>query len=215
MLQEQKCQPKQEHICLHFSLGSDGIAEVNKEIFKQIQDKHPTTSTYQSFAQSTTKQLLSFTTEQVKKAIKRFKRGSATCPDGQRAEHLVALMGAVDWIPDRLFIKGVSQLVNICATGKVPPDVQKYVAGSRMFGILKKNGSICPKSVGNIIRCLTSVPHQPQGRFKKNNECLVFYETGVGENGVRLKKVKNQTPYDNFYFAETCTDSQTFKSWIC
>ena len=29
------------------------------------------------------------------------------------------------------------------------------------------------------------------------------------------KGVENQTPYENFYFAETCcTDSQTFKSWI-
>ena len=52
-----------------------------------------------------------------------------------------------------------------------------------------------------------------KGRFPtKKNEQKIGLLPNLG--GGQAEEGKNQTPYENFYFAETCyTDTQTSKSW--
>ena len=42
------------------------------------------------------------------------------------------------------------------ASGKVPPDIQPYLAGAFLVGIGKKDGGIRPIAIGDIYRRLTS-----------------------------------------------------------
>ena len=73
-----------------------------------------------------------FSGEQVAKAIKTFKAGSAPGPSGLRAEHLKAAVKSGP--PNRTdkALEAITRLVNILAAGELPKEAAPYFAGARL-----------------------------------------------------------------------------------
>ena len=99
---------------------------------------------------------MKFSSEQVAKAIKSFKAGSAPGPSGLRAEHLKAVVKSAP--PNRTdkALEAVTRLVNVLAAGELPEEAAPYFAGARLYAGKKKSGGIRPTAVGNLLRRLTT-----------------------------------------------------------
>ena len=125
---------------------------------------------------------MTFTKEQVTKAIKSFKRCSAPGPDGLRAEHLkVAIKLAPPNRQDKA-ADAITKLVNIMGAGAVPAIVAPFLSGARLHAGLKKDGGIRPIAVGNIMRRLTSKCFM-HGVADRAAALLGPHQLGVGVRG--------------------------------
>ena len=165
------------------SLLSAGLAEHNPSTIRDMQAKHPPAahpSQFQSEADNTPQ--LSFTKEQVSKAINSFRRGSAPGPDGLRAEHLkVAIKFAAPNRQDKA-IDAITKIVNLMASGSVPDIVAPFISGAMLHAGLKKDGGIRPIAVGNLMRRLTSKCFM-YGVADKAANLLGPHQLGVGVRG--------------------------------
>ena len=86
-----------------------------------------------------------FSQEQIAKAIKTFKSGSAPGPSGFRAEHLIE---AVKYAPanrSEKALEAVVKMVNVLAAGDIPDEAVPYFCGARLYAGNKKDG-------GNTLR---------------------------------------------------------------
>ena len=99
---------------------------------------------------------LLLTVDQVVKNITSFRKGTAPGPSGLRAEHLKEAIRSVP--PNRTdkAAAAITGLVNCMGGGKVPAQVAPYLCGAGLFAALKKDGSLRPIAVGEILRRLIS-----------------------------------------------------------
>ena len=137
------------------SLGSLGVVEQNDDTYKKLLNKHPQEESTKEFTHTAPSQPITFSIAQVQKGIKSFKRGSAPGLDGMRAEHLIVIASHLNG-RDTNTLSSITNLVNHMVVGKVPDRFRPYMAGSRLFRVIKKDGSLRPIVVGNIFRRLTS-----------------------------------------------------------
>ena len=125
---------------------------------------------------------MTFSKEQVTKAIKSFRRGSAPGPDGLRAEHLkIAIKSAPPNRTDKA-TDAITKVVNIMASGAVPSAVAPFIAGALLHAGLKKCGGIRPIAVGNLFRRLTSKCFMYAVADRASN-LLGPHQLGVGVRG--------------------------------
>ena len=164
------------------SLCSAGLAQHNRAALNEMQAKHPPAAQPSTFQQQSDTPQMLFSTAQVVKAIKSFRKGSAPGPSGLRAEHLKATIKC--HAPNRSdrAAEAISKLVNVMGGGKVPDEVAPFLCGAGLFGALKKDGGIRPIAVGNLLRRLTSKCFNA-GTADRAAARLGPHQLGVGVRG--------------------------------
>lgn len=138
------------------ALCSSGLAQNNQATLKEMQAKHPTPPSQSTFQPQTDTLQISFSKEQVVKAVRTFKRGTCPGPSGLRPEHLQVITKSAAPNRSDKFGDSLTKLVNTCTAGKVPVQVAPYLAGAKLFAANKKDGGKRPIAPGNLIRRLTS-----------------------------------------------------------
>ena len=130
-----------------------------------MQTKHPTAEPVIPPEDVNHTPPLRISPNQVKKAKRSFKQGTAPKPTGLRAEHLKEALVAASSAQSNRAAATITALVNLLSAGNFPPGVAKYFCGARLYVARKKDGSYRPITVGNILHRLTS-------------KCLAFAVSG-------------------------------------
>ena len=113
------------------ALTSAGLAEQSPATTRVMKEKHPVAN-FPTFQRSGDSPQLSFSSEEVLKAAKSFRKGSAPGPDGLRGEHLkVALNRTTPGRQDNM-LAALTRLVNVMAAGSVPEMVAPFLTGARL-----------------------------------------------------------------------------------
>ena len=164
------------------AITSAGLAEHTAATVREMKAKHPPPLSPTSFQSQDDSPQMSFSKEQVIKAIRSFKKGSAPGPDGLRAEHLkVAIKLSPPNRQDKA-ADAITKLVNTMGAGAVPLIVAPYLSGACLHAGLKKDGGIRPIAVGNILRRLTSKCVM-RGVADRAANLLGPHQLGVGVRG--------------------------------
>ena len=138
------------------SLTSLGMAEYNEASIKEMQDKHPPAPRPLPPSPSTETPQRTFTSLEVVKAALSFRKGTAAGPSGLRPEHLqVALKCTPATLAERAQ-SALLKLVLVLAKGKLPPTVAPFFCGARLHAATKKDQSLRPIAVGNLLRRLVA-----------------------------------------------------------
>ncbi len=163
------------------ALGSLGMAEHTEETVEELKAKHPQGHT-QHIPHEVGDSTITFTGEHTGKALQRFKRGSAPGLDGMRAEHLLQTVGNLKKRRESACLQSITALANTMMQGNIPDSIKPYMFGGRLHAALKKDGSIRPISVGNLMRRLVS-KMAATAVFDKAQEQLAPLQVGVGTRG--------------------------------
>ncbi|MED5469236.1 MAG: reverse transcriptase domain-containing protein, partial [Cyanobacteriota bacterium] len=118
-------------------------------------EKHPDPLRPMGEYPTTDQAPLSVSTFQVCKAALSFNKGSAGGTSGLRPEHLKVVLQASNARRESA-AAALTKLVNRMLAGKVPSHVAPFLCGARLHAGLKKDGSLRPIAVGDILRRLTS-----------------------------------------------------------
>jgi hypothetical protein len=137
------------------ALTSAGMATQSAATNTEMRAKHPAASSELGDLPTTDAAPLSFTQQDVMKAVGKFRRGSAPGPSGLRPEHLKCALKAAPNRGDRA-LEGLTKLLNIMVAGAVPESVAPFLCGARLHAALKKDGGIRPIAVGNLLRRLVA-----------------------------------------------------------
>ena len=137
------------------ALGSQGLAEVNEETVNEMKQKHPQ-APVPRLAPLPDAQPLKLTTDQIRKSLKSFKKGSAPGLSGLRAEHLKASINSGSPVVQDRVISAVTKFGNVLLAGMVPKAVSPFFYGARLHGAKKKDGTLRPIAVGEVLRRLAS-----------------------------------------------------------
>ena len=127
---------------------------------------------------------VTFTGNQVERALKAFHKGTAPGGSGMRAQHwLDALDGMVGDGRKNLAEK-MARACEVLANGEAPEEIAEWIAGAPIFPLKKRFGGIRPVAVGEVIRRLVAKMLANDGRVKVKAE-KIFKE--VGQLGVGIK----------------------------
>ena len=135
------------------ALMSAGMAPPTRANIEIMKEKHPQATRPQPPAPQVASPQLSFTSTEVEKMVKKFRRRSAPGPSGLRPEHLKVSLQAAPGRRQRA-LQSLTSLVNCMTAGGVPEQVAPYLCGARLHGALKKDGGVRPIAVGNLLRRL-------------------------------------------------------------
>ena len=135
------------------ALTSAGMASDTRATREAMKAKHPPARGEPQPAPTTDYPQISFSQEEVEKAARKFRRGSAPGPSGMRPEHLTVILQSA---PGRRnsAVQELTRLVTVMAGGAVPQNVAPYLCGARLHAAAKKSGGIRPIAVGNLLRRL-------------------------------------------------------------
>ena len=164
------------------ALVSPGLAEQSRSTMAAMEALHPQCPRVAPCDTEPSMPPMRFSQEQVAKAIKTFKPGSAPGPSGLRAEHLkVAVKSAPANRSDKA-LEAVTKMVNVLAAAAIPDEAVPFFCGARLYAGNKKSGGIRPIAVGDIIRRLISKCYS-YALSEKAAQLLAPYQLGVGVRG--------------------------------
>ena len=128
------------------------------EIFqlKEMRSKHPAATRPLPQPPVTDTPPRTFGTLEVTKAALSFKKGTAAGPSGLRPEHLQVAMKCTPSSVANKAQTALTKLVNAMAKGQVPSRVAPYLCGARLHAARKKDETLRPIAVGNLLRRLTA-----------------------------------------------------------
>jgi hypothetical protein len=132
------------------SLSSDGITEPSAETTIQLQEKHPS-GQLPTPVDLTGVESIQINMEDITLALRSFPKGTACGRSGLRVSHLMETLYLGTNL-DNEFLTHVNYLVQ----GKAPPELAAFYASASLIALKKKDFSIRPIAVGEIIRRLTS-----------------------------------------------------------
>ena len=138
------------------ALVSNGIAEYTPATLAEMQSKHPAPFRPQPPLPSTDVPAQAFGGSEVSKAALSFKKGTAAGPSGMRPEHLISVLKSNSATLAEKALVALTKLVNVMAAGKVPNQVRPYLCGARLHAGKKKDSSLRPIAVGNLMRRLVA-----------------------------------------------------------
>ena len=137
------------------ALGSAGMAPRSAATEAELRRKHPSGSSPLANLPTTEVAPLTLTKLEVRKSVDKFGRGKAAGPSGLRAEHVKVALSGPPNRSDRA-LTGLTKLVNAMVAGGVPESVAPFLCGARLHAALKRDGSIRPIAVGNLLRRLVA-----------------------------------------------------------
>ena len=90
-----------------------------------------------------------------------FPKGSGAGPSGMRPEHFKSVLKNTSAALVNKALTALTRLVNTMAAGKVPERVRPFLCGARLVAGKKKDNSLRPIAIGNLLRrvvakCFTS-----------------------------------------------------------
>ena len=164
------------------ALGSCGLAEYSTESLAEMQRKHPVPTRAQPRPPATVMPPKSFTPSEVLAAALSFPKGSGAGPSGMRPEHFKAVLKNTSSALATKALAALSKVVNVMAAGKVPVQVRPFLCGARLVAGKKKDDSLRPIAIGNLLRrvvakCFSSALAQKAAALLAPNQL------GVGVRG--------------------------------
>ncbi len=132
------------------ALSSEGIVEPSADTTSKLQDKHPMGQLPIPLDLSGVEPL-EISMEDITLALRSFPKDTACGRSGMRASHLLETLHLGTNL-DEEFLKHVNNLVQ----GKAPPELAAFYASASLIALRKKDSSIRPIAIGEIIRRLTS-----------------------------------------------------------
>ena len=155
------------------ALVSHGMAEHTEATLKEMQDKHPAATRPLPPIPVTDTPPKTFGSLEIVKAALSFRKGTAPGPSGLRPEHLqVAMKCSPSTVANKAQV-ALTKLVNVMAKGKVPSTVAPYFCGARLHAAKKRDNTLRPIAVGNLLRRLGEASKKNTVFFlQKNSEIL-------------------------------------------
>ena len=143
---------------VRLACADDTIAEHSPATLESLRLKHPEPHPDRSIFPALDAELfsLTFTEEDVKRAIMSFPAGSAGGPDGLRPQHLKDLIGPSANEGGAILLRALTLLVTLILNGKTPSQLQPYFFGASLVALRKKDGGIRPIAVGCTLRRLAA-----------------------------------------------------------
>lgn len=138
------------------ALVSNGLAECTLTSLKEMQSKHPLPARPQPPHPTTDVPACTFNGAAVASAALSFHKESAAGPSGMRPEHFKAVLKSTSSVLAEKALVALIRLVNVMAAGKVPKAVAPFLCGARLHAGKKKDNSLRPIAVGNLLRRLVS-----------------------------------------------------------
>ena len=164
------------------ALASAGMAEHNAATIREMQAKHPPAARVQPPLPTTNISQLAFNKKEVLQAAQSFRKGSAPGPSGKRPEHLKGATKASPGTTADRALQALTKLVNAMAAGRVPASVAPYLCGARLHAARKKDFTIRPIAVGNLLRRLAAKCFS-SALANKAAALLAPHQLGVGVRG--------------------------------
>lgn len=126
------------------------IAEPSAETTSLLLDKHPTGPLPITHNLTNTDSIIA-TSEEIIKALRSFPKDTACARSGQRVTHLLETLSSGIPLDDDFTI-----FVNNLIQGKAPLELAPLYASANLIAIQKKDSSIRPIAVGEVVRRLVS-----------------------------------------------------------
>ena len=117
-----------------------------------MQQKHPPPNRAQPPPPVSTISARVFTSSEVFSAALSFPKGSAAGPSGMRPEHLKSILKNTSPALANKTLAALTKVTNAMAAGKVPAQVRPFLCGARLIAGKKKDNSLRPIAVGNLLR---------------------------------------------------------------
>ena len=134
------------------ALHSNGVAIVNEETIRALKAKHPVSELPREnlFPPFDEVDVLSVTAKKVIFFLQSFPKGTSCGRSGWRVSHFSELCQF------QHFVDAFTHLVNIMLAGNVPKSVSRLLVSGNLVPLLKKDGSVRPIVVGEVLRRLIS-----------------------------------------------------------
>ena len=135
------------------TLRSHGVADSGPETTSILQGKHPPGGPIQARLVRP-EECLEVNAATVMVMLQSFPKGTACGRSGQRASHLMECAASGIGVPQ--FLESLTAVVNICLSGQAPLGLAHIISSAPLTPLLKKDNSIRPIAVGEILRRLVS-----------------------------------------------------------
>jgi hypothetical protein len=133
------------------ALFSHGVAPPSPEVTNILRTKHPNGIPLQANP-SDLIDSFKISSDDIQHALKSFPKGTGCGRSGLRVNHLLNLISPN--IPS--FLDKLTAVLNIAASGKAPKDFAPFLASAPLVPLYKKDQSIRPIAVGEVLRRIIS-----------------------------------------------------------
>ena len=134
------------------SLVSHGLAEFSPAALSEMQRKHPAPRRPQPPPPTSVMPPRAFSTAEVATAALSFPKGSGAGPSGMRPEHFKSVLKNTSAALANKALGALTRAVNAMGAGKVPAQVRPFFCGARLVAGKKKDSSLRPIAIGNLLR---------------------------------------------------------------
>ena len=134
------------------ALASYGLVEYTSASLSEMEEKHPAPRRPQLPPPVTVMPSMKFSPADVATAALSFQKGSAAGPSGMRPEHFKSILKNTSAALANKALGALTRAVNAMAAGKVPAQVRPYFCGARLVAGKKKDNSLRPIAIGNLLR---------------------------------------------------------------
>ena len=181
------------------SLTSSGMAEYSEASIKEMQSKHPPAPRPLPPSPTTDTSQRTFTTLEVFNAALSFRKGTAAGPSGLRPEHLQVTLKCSPASLAQRAQAALLKLVNVLAKGSLPAAVSPFFCGARLHAATKKDQSLRPIAVGNLMRrlvakCFSTALAEKAATLFSPNQLGVGVRAGAEAIPQAVKKVIEEDP---------------------
>ena len=133
------------------ALGSLGVAPMNEETVEALRRLHPQ-SPPPNIEKKEEGTSFKIDFQLLQQVMRSFPKGTACGASGLRAQHIIDLLGTKN---KKFAVTFVALLQNL-ADGKAPASLAPLLASAPLLALLKKDGSIRPVAIGEILRRIVS-----------------------------------------------------------
>ena len=163
------------------ALTSHGLDFESQEAVNEMQRKHPQSPHLTPNALPPPPPY-AFNSSDLISSLNSFSAATAGGPSGLRASHLKDALSAKNFSAGAQLIDVMTDVINIIAAGRAPPDLAPHLCGANLFAANKKLGGHRPIAVGETLRrwaskCLA------RKAFEDTREHLAPHQLGVGVKG--------------------------------
>ena len=137
------------------AVGDDKIADFTVDIYAAPELKHPQRETC-SVPDPTDIDCFSTSDFFVHKALMSFPNSSSAVLDGISPQILKDLTGKSNGQTGLMFLRALTNLVNVIPEGKVPFELPPYFFGPKLIALKKPDGGLRPIAIGNTFRQLSA-----------------------------------------------------------